>query len=239
MAPSHRRQFPQRTEEVEWLDLGYGTPSEVAASLNEIARINTYLGGLRALFQHLLPRLQQCRGPVTVLDLGTGNAALPLALLRRTRARRPEVRVIAVDLAPRHLEVASRQIAATPAISLLRADAAFPPLPARSVDFVISSLFLHHFHPADVLRVLHHARRTARRGVIMSDLVRGRGPQWAFEVLRPIIARSPLTRHDGALSIRRAYVPAEIRTLARLAGLAPARVHAHWPWRMTLVADLE
>ena len=38
-------------------------------------------------------------------------------------------------------------------------------------------------------------------------------------------------------SVRRAYTPRELRALAQAAGLAPARVTAHWPWRMTLVYD--
>jgi hypothetical protein len=49
--------------------------------------------------------------------------------------------------------------------------------------------------------------------------------------------RNYLTRHDGALSIRRAYVPDELLAMAREAGLETARVYAHFPWRMTLVAE--
>jgi hypothetical protein len=77
----------------------------------------------------------------------------------------------------------------------------------------------------------------ARRGVIMSDLARGWLPLAAFKLVQPIFARHPFTRHDGALSIRRAYTAAELRALAGAAGLRAARVHTHWPWRLTLVSE--
>jgi len=52
-----------------------------------------------------------------------------------------------------------------------------------------------------------------------------------------VLARHPLTRHDGALSIRRAYTPGELHALALAAGLPQPRVYSHWPWRMTLVVE--
>ncbi len=229
--------------EPEWLDQGRGTPADVQANLREMARINRWLGGLRALTRHLFPRLAAAApGPLSVLDLGAGSADLGLAIAAWARAHGRCVQVWALDRSARCLRVA-RQTAGQPraagAIGLLQADAARLPLAPASVDFVISSLFLHHLEPAGVAALLRAAGRLARRGVVMSDLVRGRLPLAAFGVLSPVFARHPLTRHDGALSIRRAYTPLELRALAAEAGLAGAQVHAHFPWRMTLVAPVE
>jgi SAM-dependent methyltransferase len=207
----------------------------VAANLAEMARINRWLGGLPALTRHLYPRLLAAAGPVTVLDLGTGSAEFPARLAAWARARGRVVRVIAVDWAARNLAIARAQARA--GVSLLQADALQPPVPAGGVDFVISSLFLHHFAPAAAADLLRGAARLARRAVIMTDLVRGRLPALAFRLVQPIFARHPLTRHDGALSIRRAYTPRELRGLAAEAGLSKAQVTFHMPWRMTLVYD--
>jgi hypothetical protein len=48
-----------------------------------------------------------------------------------------------------------------------------------------------------------------------------------------------VTRHDGPLSVRRAFTPAELDDLARAAGLPGARVHAHVPFRVSLVWEKE
>ena len=136
-----------------------------------------------------------------------------------------------LDYIPSHLEACPGERVAADAFGL--------PFVSASFDYVFSSLFLHHFSPEAVVELLRSAGRLARRAVIMTDLVRGRLPALAFELVQPVFARHPLTRHDGALSIRRAYTPGELRALARAAGLPQARVYAHWPWRMTLVYEHE
>jgi hypothetical protein len=231
--------MPERIEQPEWLDLGYGSPPEVAASLADIDRINRYLGGRRALTLHLYPRLKrlaQRAEAITLIDLGTGSADIPIALAGWARRHQIRLHILAVDIARRHLDVARAQVAALPEVTLVQADAGRLPLLPGRADFVISSLFLHHFSPSLLVRLLSHAGAAAGC-VIMSDLVRGRLPLIAFKLVQPIFARSSVTQHDGALSIRRAYTPGELRQLAAQAGLPRVKVHTHWPWRMTLVSD--
>jgi Methyltransferase domain len=228
---------PARLEQPELLDLGRGSPADVAANLTEMWRANRYLGGLRALTLHLYPRLVKCTSTVTVLDLGTGSAEIPVAIWHWAQSRGLSVHIVGVDWAARNLAVARARTSGVPAISLLQADAACLPVPPASVDFVISSLFLHHVAREDLVRLLGNAFAIARRGIIMSDLARGWMPLLAFKLTRPIIARNFLTGHDGALSIRRAYTPTELLELADAAKLPKPRVYEHLPWRMTLVAD--
>ncbi len=71
----------------------------------------------------------------------------------------------------------------------------------------------------------------------MTDLVRHPLPYWFMKVASPVFARSAITRHDAAVSIRRAYRPRELQTIAVQAGFPQARVSTHAPYRMTLVID--
>src|SRR5687768_13068661 len=96
-----------RVEQQEWLDLGYGSSAEVAASLAEMGRLNRYLGGLRALTVHLYPRLAALalqKDEITVLDLGTGGAEIPVVLAGWARRHKTRLHILGVDLAQRHLE---------------------------------------------------------------------------------------------------------------------------------------
>jgi SAM-dependent methyltransferase len=226
-----------RVDEPEWLDQGRGSSADVADNLDEMWRLNRWLGGLSALTRHLYPRLAAAEAPCTLLDLGTGSAQVPLAIARWARAHQVAAKVIGLDWAPRNLAVARWRTNVGAQVSLLLADSQRVPMRERAVDFVISSLFLHHFAPEAVVDLLRSSYGLARRGLIMTDLVRGVLPGLAFGLVQPVLARHPLTRHDGQLSIRRAYTPAELRALAAAAGLSNARVYAHWPWRMTLVAE--
>ena len=226
-----------RSTQLELLDLGQGEGQDVAANLAEMQRINDWLGGTRALTRHLYPRLQQHQGRARLLDLGTGGAGLPLHILTWAEQRGLPLEFVAVDWSARNLHAADQALKNCQAITRLQADALALPLPPGNVDYVISSLFLHHLNPDEVVQLLQQAYRLARRAVIMSDLVRGRLPYFAFRLIQPLFARNYLTRHDGALSVRRAYTPAELLALADRTGLPATRVYSHFPWRMTLVIE--
>jgi SAM-dependent methyltransferase len=231
--------WPQdaRLDQEELLDLGCGNASDVAYNLLEMERTSRYLGGYRALTRHLFPRLTAAGHPVSVLDIGTGGAGLPRLIAEWARRHKVAVSVLAVDRAARHLAVAAAGAQPYPEIMLVQADGHCLPLPCRGADYTISSLVLHHCSPESLIRLLQASYETSRRGLIMTDLVRGWLPYFAFKLVQPVFARNFLTRQDGATSIRRAYKPHELLASAHAAGLHDARVYSHGPWRMTLVVD--
>ncbi len=228
-----------RFDSPELLDLNVGSLDEAALSLTDLRRINRWLGGWDTLARHLLPRLRDVaptsQQPLVVADIGAGAADLPVAIVRWARRQGIAVRVLAVDLNQRHLAIARAWLTGYPEIQLVAAEAGNLPLDLH-VDYIVASLFLHHFPPPTVAAFLRSWYATARRGVIANDLIRAWPPYLGYYLLQPVIARSYLTRYDAPLSIRRAYTRREMRELARAAGV-PAQVYWHWPWRLALVAD--
>lgn len=231
------KSFATRIDQPELLDLGHGSASDVADNLSEMWRINRMLGGMRALTQHLYPRLAMIDNSIMLADLGAGAADVAASIGAWAHKHDVPLRIVCVDCSERSLAVARTKLNHRVQIELLRADAQRLPFPPDSVDIVISTLFLHHFAPEQATQILCDAFASARRAIIISDLVRGWLPYLAFKLVQPVFARNYLTRIDGALSIRRAYTPVELREMAAAAGLPNARVYTHWPWRMTLVAD--
>jgi hypothetical protein len=229
--------IPPRVDKPELLEMGVGSVEDVQTNLNDMWRINRFLGGLRAITGHLYPRLRAAKEVVTLVDLATGSADMPVAIARWAKREPIAIRILAVDLAARHLAIARRQTDSVEKIEFLQVDAVHLPFAPQSVDFMMSSLFLHHLKPEQVVELLRQAFACVRGGLVMSDLVRAWLPLIAFKLGQPFFARSYLTRHDGLLSIRRAYTPSELQMLAHAAGLTNFYVYKHWPWRMTLVAD--
>ncbi|MBZ0316054.1 MAG: methyltransferase domain-containing protein [Anaerolineae bacterium] len=232
---------PSRIDQPELLDSGIGSQADVRQNLADLWRINVHLGGLSSLERNLYPRLRNSTHRLFCLDIGTGSAQIPLKIEQWVKQHNLQLEMLALDFSARNLRVAQEHLTSAPLsqISLIQADAHVLPFAPNSVDYVISSLFLHHLNPEQVLAFLRSTFRIARRGLIMTDLTRGWLPLLAFKIIQPIFARNYLTRHDGAVSIRRAYTPAELLFLAKTADLpnASISVYPSWPWRMTLVAE--
>jgi hypothetical protein len=172
----------QRVEQEELLDMGRGSEQDVAENLSEMQQINDRLGGTRALTRHLYPRLMLHNHPVSLVDLGTGGAGLPLALARWARRIHLSMRILAVDCSERNLAIARRSASQEEEIRLLQADALRLPLTSNGVDYVISSLFLHHLSPGLLVTVLRHAPATDLQWGGLCDF---------FVILAPFVPRAP------------------------------------------------
>jgi ubiquinone/menaquinone biosynthesis C-methylase UbiE len=220
-----------RSDEPELLDGVTPDQSELAANFRDIRRVNQLLGGTGVVLRHLPPLLAAIPlgRPVTILDLATGAADIPVAIARWARRRDLPLTIIASDHAPAVLSIAGEHVAGYPEITLATYDARAVPLPDRHVDIVLCSLSLHHFTPADAVRVLREMDRLARTGFILNDLRRGRLAYAAAWLAARFTTRNRLTRHDAPLSVRRAYTPAELAALLRRAGIDDATISTH-PW---------
>lgn len=228
---------PARHDEPELLDQGIGTAEDVRANLREMWRINRYLGGLLALTRQLFPLLRKTSEPRVIVDIGTGSASVMAHIGRWAKRRSQNVTVYGIDISARNLSFAHENIAGIDNVHLIQSDAMKLPFQDQSIDYFISSLFLHHFTPDEIVKLLSYTYTSAKRGIVMNDLVRGYLPMAGFLLIMPLFARNYLTRHDGMLSIRRAYTANELLALAYEAGLNNARVVRAFPFRITLIAE--
>lgn len=218
--------LPREVARVELLDRPGVPRTELAENLADIARLNR-LGATRALLAHLAPFFARHRGPapLRVLDLGTGGGDVPAAVVRWARARGRRVSVLALDLQPEVLACAGAAARDLPEVRLVAGDALQPPVRRDGVDVALCSLTLHHLPEAAVVRLLRLMADVARLGFVVSDLRRSRLAYAAAWLTTRLISKSRLTRHDGPLSVLRAYTREELARLAGAAGLPGVRWH--------------
>ena len=219
----------------EWMDAPAQDTAALGRALGDLRAVNRWLGGTWVVRRHLDPMLRRCPpGKIRVLDVATGSADIPLQLARAY----PQVEVTATDAHPQTTEFARSRVGAHPQVQVESADALDLPYPDGAFDFALCSTALHHFDEADAVRVLRELDRVAARGVVVMDLCRSRFGLIGAQLLAATAwRRSQMTRHDGPLSVRRAYTPGEVRRLAARAGLRKARVHTHFMFRLALVVD--
>jgi len=220
-------ELPRAHNAVEFLDVPV-SPSDLEESLSDISRLNRYFGGSWVTRSHLIRLLGRRRGgPVTVLDVGSGGADILVQLVRWARRRGRRFRVIAVDRDRQILEVARRRASAYPEISFVQADGLHLPVRVGGVDAAISSLTLHHLEPDAAPHLLAEMARISRVGFVVNDLMRSRVAYALVWLATRLFAWSHMSRHDGPLSVLRAYTSGEIRALARQAGVGRVRIIRH------------
>ncbi len=226
----------------ELLDGPLEDAAALRGNLRDLRRVNRLLGGTALSTVALVRLLDHVSGTiggvhpvppvrgaaaVQLLDVGTGAADIPLALLRHARRARLPLAVVAVDSRPEVLDAAraiDAALASPDAPRLVVADGRRLPWPDGSFDVAHASLVLHHLEPPDAVAFLAELRRVSRRGVIVNDLARNR-LAWLFAIAGArLLTRNPLTRNDAPLSVRRAYTLPEVRDLLRAAGLRPVHV---------------
>jgi ubiquinone/menaquinone biosynthesis C-methylase UbiE len=221
------RPLARETTQSEYIDHPGLAGPELAESLRDIGRLNR-LGPTRSLLICAAPFFERFArlgdpGPLRVLDLGTGGADIPVALLSWARRRRYAVRVLGLDVGPSVLACAAAAVGGHPEIRLVAADALHPPIRAKSVDLALCSLTLHHLPEGSVIELFRVMAEVSRLGFVVSDLYRSRLAYAAAWIATRAISGNRLTRHDGPLSARRAYTKQELERLARAAGLPEMR----------------
>jgi 2-polyprenyl-3-methyl-5-hydroxy-6-metoxy-1,4-benzoquinol methylase len=220
---------------IELMDLPDADPGELARTLGDLAWINRWLGGTRLVQRHLATTLGGPAGPVRILDVATGYADIPRAIVRWARRRGLPVQIEAIDHHDRIAHLAQEASAAYPEIRVRRAGALPLPYPDGSFDIVLASLILHHMDGTEQVRLLRELYRVARHAVLVNDLRRGRWPFLVTWASLHVLSRSRLIHHDGPLSVRRGFRPAELLALAEEAGWERVGVSRHAFFRLALV----
>jgi hypothetical protein len=204
----------------EHMDEPGASREDLDHALRFIRVINRRLGGAAALIAHLraFSRSWPPSRPVTLIDVATGSADIPVLAVRWARSRGLDLRVTAIDAHPVTLDLAREHLDQAPdvrdAITLVHADALrlvdrFGP---ASFDYAHAGMFLHHLSFEKALTVLRIMDRLARRGLVVNDLHRSRIAAAGIRLLT--LTAPPHVRHDARVSVRAGFTRAEALDMA-------------------------
>jgi SAM-dependent methyltransferase len=232
--------FSQRSYELEHLDRGDYTPEEYEGCLVELRRINEWLGDARALRASLVPEIERAGlREFSLLDVGAGSGELLRVAAGAARARGWRARLVGLELNERSARAILEESRGFAEIGAVRGDAFHLPFADDAFDYVICSLFTHHFRDEGVVEILREFKRVARRRLFVIDLHRHALAYFLYTTVGRLFLHNRLIREDGALSIRRSFRAGELRALAARAQLAHVEVRRRFPFRLVLSAGRE
>lgn len=211
----------KRINQPELMDLGpaYYTDKEYKDCLHKLGIIGTVLGGDRASLR-AFDKLDT--KPASILDVGCGGGSFT----RKLAKKYPQAHVVGIDIDRQALVVADQGAKLTNLIFQHRTN---PELnePPKSFDVVTGTLLCHHLTDEQIVQFLQAAKSIARQAIIINDLHRHPLAYAAFWLISPLF-HNRMIRHDGLLSIRRAFTRSELEGYLRQAGFADGTWRVQW-----------
>ena len=202
--------------------------NEVATSLRDIGRMNRWFGGVRTT-RSMIERVASVTGKLhfSMLEVAAGFGEVPKLASRQLARRGITLDVTYLDCMHSHLLPGSRAIVAD-ALALPFSDGVF--------DLVSCSLFAHHLEPDELGRFASEALRVSRCALLINDLIR-HPMHLALVYAGFALMRSHVSRVDGVASVRRAYLPEEMREILSMGISCPQQVEIsrHYLYRMGVI----
>lgn len=217
-----------RTESPEILDSEHCPATETEASLRDLCRINRWFGGVDTT-RKLIERVASVTGikRFSLLEVAAGFGEVPRAAARQLARHGVSLDITDLDRLPSHLQRQHRALVA---------DALALPFRDASFDVVSCSLFAHHLDPCQLKHFAAEALRVSRCAVLINDLIRHPVHLALVHAGFPLM-RSYVSRIDGVASVRRAYVPEEMRSILAdgIQSADKVEISTHYLFRMGVI----
>lgn len=218
----------QRVDSEEILDSDQCPAPEAETSLRDLCRINRWFGGVGTT-RGLIERVSRATGRkrFSMLEVAAGYGEVPRMAASQLARKGITLEITDLDRVATHLRPSHRALVG---------DALALPFRDESFGLVSCSLFTHHLKPAEVERFAREALRVCRYAFLINDLVRHPLHLMLVYAGFPLM-RSYVSRVDGVTSVKRAYVPEEMRQMLSR-GVEPAdriEISRHYLFRMGVI----
>ena len=225
--------FKRRSYELENIDLGTYTPEEYEGCIGELQFVNRWLGDSRAIVETLGSEIENRKlKNFSVLDVGAGSGELLRVIANWASKTKRQPHGVGVELNARSAQSIIEQSGGP--IDAVQADALKLPFNDAAFDYVICSLFTHHFDDKHVVQILREMSRVAKLKIVVIDLHRHPIAYLLYTTVGKLFLHNRLLREDGALSILRSFKSDELFSFAEAAGLREISVTRRFPFRLVL-----
>jgi 2-polyprenyl-3-methyl-5-hydroxy-6-metoxy-1,4-benzoquinol methylase len=227
-----------RMETPEWMDTAPTTEKSMAHALRFLKWMNQYFGGNAVVLKHFTQFSQNWKPNETIriLDIGCGLGDIPLALARWAAKKNFRLKITGLDLVPQIVAMAQKEVVAFPNITICQGNIFDWDAGPESYDYSTASLLLHHIANTALDPFFSKLKALTKRGMILSDLERSYSSYWGVSFMSYLLGNA-LVRHDGPLSVTRAFTLAELQNLAQRNQLHYLQAHKEPFFRISLSGE--
>lgn len=225
--------FSHRSTKEEIMDNFALDHQELDPVLKELEIINKLLGGF-SVFYDAFNKVKIASGD-TVSDWGCGGGDSLRILDKHFKKRKLDINFIGIDATPSTIEFAKETNKNYPNISFRLADVLKENFKPQEFDFVISSLFTHHFDDDQWFILIRKMIDSSKKAVIINDLHRHWFAFYSIGWLTQLFSKSPMVKHDSKLSVLRSFKRKELENLLKNAGVQKYTIKWMWAFRWQVI----
>jgi 2-polyprenyl-3-methyl-5-hydroxy-6-metoxy-1,4-benzoquinol methylase len=229
--------FNNRANGQEIMDNLHVSGVDLHRALRELESINYLLGGNYVTLNGLTQLLdkKQTTEDIHVADVGCGSGDM-LKLMRKLLERRKiSAMLTGIDANPNVITYAAAHTPAVCRIQYEVLDIFSDEFKKRRFDVVTGTLFFHHFTSQQLVAFFNTLKDQVSTGLIINDIHRHWFAYYAIKWLTKIFSRSPMVRHDGPLSVLRAFNRNDIVEILERAGIRNYRIKWCWAFRWQVI----
>lgn len=229
--------FKTRSRKKEILDDFDLQGNDLAQNLRELQWVNSNLGGYSLVKEGIeeIAEKGSFQKPIKVVDVGCGGGDTLCELAKWTANKPFRLELTGIDANTNAISFAESRSSNYPEIKYRQLNIFSDEFKALDCDIIMFNLFVHHFEEQQIVEFLR-ACREKKVVVLINDLQRSAVAYLLFGILSKIFGFSKISRHDGLLSIRKAFNRRELKVLLKNAGFSHLSIKWKWAFRYQVIA---
>ncbi len=223
----------QRTSENEIMDDFLLEGDELRGALDQISKINRFLGGNSITLDGVKKMLSNDNSnhPIRIVDIGCGNGDMLRMLSDYADNKGIQFELFGLD-ANRYTINHARSLSKNYTnITYVCADIFEEDFEDLSFHIVLCTLTIHHFNDENILNLIARLIKMSKLGIIINDLHRSKIAYRLFQTIAVVFRLNRMTREDGLISIRRGFKKYELVQFAKKLHLENYTVQWKWAFR--------
>lgn len=227
--------FKTRSGESELMDSPDVSVQLLHKNLGELDMLNRYLGGHAISIKGIQQLITDHDKVYHIVDLGCGSGDVLKYISRWARKAHFTVRLTGVDKNKAAIQYLTEHNSGYPEITGVVGDYKEYLETGTKVDIVHCSLFCHHLDNSELLELFLYLKTYTGVGFVINDLQRSPVAYYSVWFLTRLLLGSPLSKHDGPVSVLRAFTSEELALIIRDAGMSEFSIHWKWAFRFLVV----
>lgn len=222
--------FTTRSHTPELMDDPNVPEDQLRLALKDIALVNKYLGGNAITIKALeeLISLNPNKKVWRVIDFGCGDGEVLRQIATYFKNHSKEIQFLGVDINQKSIDRARIKSSEFTNLKFRTENILDIKGDALDCDVILCTLTMHHFSDEEILVFLKRFKKLAALAIIINDLHRSKIAYRLFQLFSGIFMKSKIAKHDGRISIARAFKKEELETYSK--ELAGTKSTIQWRW---------